>query len=154
VQDVLQADWHDVWHSPQPPFSALFFSVAPFNVFMCFIRITPVEKPPIKSGSLFSSFLLPRRKDGTYQAAQNARDNDPNPAIHDAGVIKDSADEKKRQKEYGGNRKSHKQRHRLVFSGRHNRPEKHAHKTAGDNHAIHGPLVNSAGQYGGGKNRQ
>ena len=24
VQDVLQADWHDVWHSPQPPFLTVF----------------------------------------------------------------------------------------------------------------------------------
>jgi hypothetical protein len=28
VQEVLQADWQDVWHSPQPPFAALSFKVA------------------------------------------------------------------------------------------------------------------------------
>ena len=32
VQDVLQADWQEVWHSPQPPWAALCFSVAPFKV--------------------------------------------------------------------------------------------------------------------------
>jgi len=27
VHEVLQADWQEVWHSPQPPFAALSFSV-------------------------------------------------------------------------------------------------------------------------------
>ena len=39
VQEVLQADWQEVWHSPQPPWAALFFKVAPFRVWMCFIGI-------------------------------------------------------------------------------------------------------------------
>jgi hypothetical protein len=42
VQEVLQADWHDVWHSPQP-LLAVFFNVGFAIVLMCFI--------------LFSSFL-------------------------------------------------------------------------------------------------
>ena len=37
VQEVLQADWQDVWHSPQPPWAALFFKVAPFKVRICSI---------------------------------------------------------------------------------------------------------------------
>ena len=32
VQDVLQADWQEVWHSPQPPLAALAFRVAPLRV--------------------------------------------------------------------------------------------------------------------------
>ena len=32
VQEVLQADWQEVWHSPQPPLAALAFKVAPFKV--------------------------------------------------------------------------------------------------------------------------
>jgi hypothetical protein len=32
VQEVLQADWQEVWHSPQPPLAALAFKVALFNV--------------------------------------------------------------------------------------------------------------------------
>lgn len=40
VHDVLHADWHDAWHSPQPPF--LTFKVAfLFNVLICFIIIPP-----------------------------------------------------------------------------------------------------------------
>jgi hypothetical protein len=37
VQEVLQADWQEVWHSPQPPLQALFFRVAPFKVWICFM---------------------------------------------------------------------------------------------------------------------
>ena len=32
VQEVLHADWQEVWHSPQPPWAALCFKVAPFKV--------------------------------------------------------------------------------------------------------------------------
>jgi hypothetical protein len=39
VQDVLQADWQDAWHSPQPPLSAVFFKFLVFSVFICFIAI-------------------------------------------------------------------------------------------------------------------
>jgi hypothetical protein len=44
VQDVLQADWHEVWHSPQPPPEALCFSVAPLMVRMCFMTISSCVK--------------------------------------------------------------------------------------------------------------
>lgn len=37
VQEVLQADWHDVWHSPHPPFLTVFCNLFVFNVFTCFI---------------------------------------------------------------------------------------------------------------------
>jgi len=40
VQEVLQADWQEVWHSPQPPLAALAFRVAPFKVWICFIGIS------------------------------------------------------------------------------------------------------------------
>ena len=40
VQDVLHADWQDVWHSPQPPFFMLFFSVLALSVFTCFISMS------------------------------------------------------------------------------------------------------------------
>ena len=41
VHDVLQADWHDVWHSPHPPFfiDSLRFLVT--KVFTCFIKLPP-----------------------------------------------------------------------------------------------------------------
>ena len=37
VQDVLHADWQEVWHSPQPPFFMDSFRVLLFKVFTCFI---------------------------------------------------------------------------------------------------------------------
>ena len=40
VQDVLQADWQDVWHSPQPPFSAVFLRFTFVIVLMFFIFAT------------------------------------------------------------------------------------------------------------------
>ena len=43
VQEVLQADWHDVWHSPHPPFLIVFCNFLVFNVFTCFIRISPLR---------------------------------------------------------------------------------------------------------------
>ena len=41
VQDVLQADWQDVWHSPHPPFLIVFCNFLVFNVFTCFIIFSP-----------------------------------------------------------------------------------------------------------------
>jgi hypothetical protein len=38
VQDVLQADWQDVWHSPQPVFSLLFLRLPFTTVFICFMQ--------------------------------------------------------------------------------------------------------------------
>lgn len=43
VQDVLQADWQDVWHSPHPPFLIVFCNFLVFNVFTCFMRISPLS---------------------------------------------------------------------------------------------------------------
>ena len=40
VQDVLQADWQDVWHSLHPPFFIVSFKLLPVNVLICFILIT------------------------------------------------------------------------------------------------------------------
>lgn len=40
VQEVLQADWQDVWHLPQPPFAAVSFKLALLIVLICFISIT------------------------------------------------------------------------------------------------------------------
>jgi hypothetical protein len=38
VQDVLQADWHEVWHSPQP-LPVVFFKVGFAIVLMFFIYV-------------------------------------------------------------------------------------------------------------------
>jgi hypothetical protein len=40
VQDVLHADWQDVWHSPQP-LPAIFFNVGFAIVLMFFIICNP-----------------------------------------------------------------------------------------------------------------
>ena len=34
VQEVLHADWHDVWHSPHPPCAADSLKVQVFRVLM------------------------------------------------------------------------------------------------------------------------
>ena len=34
VQEVLHADWQEVWHSPQPPFAAVSLNVQVFRVLM------------------------------------------------------------------------------------------------------------------------
>ena len=44
VQEVLQADWQDAWHSPQPPLAADCFKLALFNVLMCFMISPPKTK--------------------------------------------------------------------------------------------------------------
>ena len=41
VQDVLQADWHDVWHSPHPEFFRSVFNVVLFTVLIWFIMFPP-----------------------------------------------------------------------------------------------------------------
>ena len=43
-QLVLQADWQEVWHSPQPPFFALSQRLLVFKVVICFILVTPYLK--------------------------------------------------------------------------------------------------------------
>jgi len=42
VQLVLHADWHDVWHSPQPEFLRSFFNAGLLIVFICFICTLPI----------------------------------------------------------------------------------------------------------------
>jgi len=42
VHDVLQADWHDVWHSPHPPLTIVFFIVLFVSVLILFILDTPL----------------------------------------------------------------------------------------------------------------
>ena len=37
VQEVLQADWQDAWHSPQPPLQADSLRLALFKVLICFM---------------------------------------------------------------------------------------------------------------------
>ena len=37
MQDVLHADWQDVWHSPQPPFFNVFCKDFVFRVLICFM---------------------------------------------------------------------------------------------------------------------
>jgi len=40
VQDVLQADWQDAWHSPQPPETTVFERAFFTTTFICFIKIS------------------------------------------------------------------------------------------------------------------
>ena len=40
MQEVLQADWQEAWHSPQPPFAADFFRFALLSVLICFIAFS------------------------------------------------------------------------------------------------------------------
>ena len=68
VQDVLHADWHEVWHSPQPPFFSVFCNFLVFKVFTCFIIISPLSlfgkipsifaiiTQPYKYANIFYSF--------------------------------------------------------------------------------------------------
>lgn len=37
VHDVLQADWHEAWHLPHPPFFAVALRLALLIVLICFI---------------------------------------------------------------------------------------------------------------------
>ncbi len=37
MQEVLQADWQEVWHSLQPPFAAVSFKLVVLIVLICFI---------------------------------------------------------------------------------------------------------------------
>lgn len=41
VHDVLHADWHDVWHSPHPPFFTVSFKFFVVSVCIRFITILP-----------------------------------------------------------------------------------------------------------------
>ena len=41
VQEVLQADWQEAGHSPQPPVRRVFFSIALLTVVVCFLIVNP-----------------------------------------------------------------------------------------------------------------
>ena len=56
VQEVLHADWQDVWHSPQPPFFTVLFRVCVFNVFTCFITTFLLVFLDFYKYSIFLSF--------------------------------------------------------------------------------------------------
>jgi len=55
VQDVLQADWHDVWHSPQP-LLAVFFKVGFAIVLMFFMYVVLLISRLIGHQSISNSF--------------------------------------------------------------------------------------------------
>ena len=42
VHEVLQADWQEAWHSPQPPLAADSFRLALFRVLMCFVTFIKI----------------------------------------------------------------------------------------------------------------
>jgi len=42
VHDVLQADWQEAWHSPQPPLQAFSFTDDLVRLFTCFIFSLPL----------------------------------------------------------------------------------------------------------------
>ena len=51
-QEVLQADWQEVWHSPQPPFFALWHKLLVSRVWMWFIMTPPFNRN-ISMGSFY-----------------------------------------------------------------------------------------------------
>jgi hypothetical protein len=61
VQEVLHADWQEVWHSPHPPFFNVFCNLFVFNVFTCFIIKSPFLSAvkTNKSGS-YSKDIIPQ----------------------------------------------------------------------------------------------
>jgi hypothetical protein len=44
VHEVLQADWHEAWHSPQPTDPACCLGAGFFIVLICFIHEPPRQK--------------------------------------------------------------------------------------------------------------
>ena len=61
-QDVLQADWHDVWHSPHPPCFIVSFNTRLLIVLICFTTIPPsyiqIISYYIMYKCYFQSFIL------------------------------------------------------------------------------------------------
>ena len=43
MQDVLQADWQEAWHFPQPPLAAVSLRLALLIVLMCFIIVSSIQ---------------------------------------------------------------------------------------------------------------
>ncbi len=60
-QEVLQADWQEVWHSPQPPFLALSQRLRVSKVLILFMISPPIGSEfenvpsPVENGLMFSS---------------------------------------------------------------------------------------------------
>ena len=52
-QEVLQADWQEVWHSPQPPVATLFTISLVSIVLILLISITPI----LKASKLETAYL-------------------------------------------------------------------------------------------------
>lgn len=73
VQLVLQADWQDVWHSPQPPFLTLFDSAAPAKVLICFILFPPLTNilKHYTIGFCHLQLLFPLFRSNPDHSAQN-----------------------------------------------------------------------------------
>lgn len=44
VQEVLQADWQEAGHSPQPPVRRVLLSIALLTVLICFLITTTSKK--------------------------------------------------------------------------------------------------------------
>lgn len=58
MHEVLQADWQDAGHSPQPPVFKVLFKIALFTVLMCFFMInTPKCFFILIYFTVFSNFL-------------------------------------------------------------------------------------------------
>ena len=53
MQDVLQADWQDVWHSPQPPFFMDSFKSLVVSVLICFIPLPPCMRKSAETDALY-----------------------------------------------------------------------------------------------------
>jgi hypothetical protein len=56
LQEVLLADWQEVWHSPQPPFLADASRFLEFRVLILFMIIPPVKCICFYYGSIKSGF--------------------------------------------------------------------------------------------------
>ena len=67
VQEVLQADWQEAWHSPQPPFAQLSFRFAWLSVLICFIKTPTFRKIRCVQRSVFNSLYH------TYTAMQTLK---------------------------------------------------------------------------------
>ena len=57
VTDVLQADWQDAWHLPQPPPSTVSLSNFVFTVLICFMQTTPSRNYYAIAISVTSNFI-------------------------------------------------------------------------------------------------
>ncbi len=58
MQDVLQADWQDAWHSPQPPVWTELCKEGLLTVLMCFILHALLIVQKIRSFYIVAVFSL------------------------------------------------------------------------------------------------